>query len=84
MVRWIEDPVAGQPEPDHPAPALKLTRAPAAATGVNAAPAAGSVTATRAGDAPAWVLPLVLASLVVALAALIVAFVTWRRRPAPA
>jgi hypothetical protein len=28
--------------------------------------------------------PLVLASLVVAVAALIVAFVTWRRRPAPA
>jgi len=81
VVRWIEEPVAGQPEPDHPAPVLKLTKA---GPGINAAPAAASVTTTGGGDAPAWVLPLVLASLVVAAGALILAFVAWRRRPAAA
>jgi uncharacterized protein YcnI len=85
VVRWIEEPVAGQPEPERPAPVLKLTTAIAApATVVNAAPAGASVATARSGDMPAWVLPLVLASLAIAVGALVLAFVAWRRRPAAA
>jgi periplasmic copper chaperone A len=85
VFRWIEEPVDGQPQPERPAPVLKLTTATAAAaTGVNAAPAGGPGAVTRSVDTPAWVLPLVLASLVVAVGALVLALVAWRRRPAAA
>ncbi|WP_371498418.1 YcnI family protein [Kitasatospora sp. NBC_00374] len=42
VVRWIEEPKEGQPEPAKPAPSLTLTAAPAkAAAGSSASPAAG-------------------------------------------
>ncbi|MFD7906152.1 YcnI family protein [Kitasatospora sp. NPDC059747] len=43
IVRWIEEPQEGQPEPKNPAPVLKLT----------AASAASAASATTAGDATA-------------------------------
>jgi hypothetical protein len=48
IVRWIDETVEGQPEPEHPAPVLKLT----AATGDTAgAPSAGpTVAATKTSD----------------------------------
>ncbi|MGH2687951.1 MAG: YcnI family protein [Actinomycetota bacterium] len=54
VVRWIEVPEAGRPEPEHPAPVVKLVAAtseaappasPAAATGESATPGAGGVAA---------------------------------------
>jgi hypothetical protein len=36
IVRWIDDTVEGQPEPEHPAPVLKLAPAAAVATGATA------------------------------------------------
>jgi len=59
VVRWIDLPQAGQPEPEHPAPALTLTPAggnsTAAADGQGAAPAAsgggtGSSTGSSTGS----------------------------------
>ncbi|MCX5215882.1 YcnI family protein [Kitasatospora sp. NBC_00240] len=45
VVRWIEDSKAGQPEPQHPAPTLTLTKAAASdAAVVTAAPAATMAT----------------------------------------
>jgi uncharacterized protein YcnI len=46
VVRWIDLPQAGQPEPEHPAPALTLT---AAGTGDGAAAGAASPLANPAG-----------------------------------
>jgi uncharacterized protein YcnI len=55
VVRWIDVPQAGQPEPDHPAPVLHLT--PASATGgADATPSTGPTTApsvSLAADGPA-------------------------------
>ena len=56
IVRWIDIPQAGQPEPEHPAPTLKLTAATAdgsapAATGSPAAGPAASATRTAAATA---------------------------------
>ncbi|WP_225844950.1 YcnI family protein [Streptomyces sp. HPF1205] len=47
IVRWIDLPQAGQPEPEHPAPTLTLTAA--APTGTNGAP--GSPAGAPAADA---------------------------------
>jgi uncharacterized protein YcnI len=85
VVRWIEEPVAGQPEPEHPAPVLRLTKAAeaagaasgAAATAVNAAPARS---ATDPDGETGWALPVAIAALVAALAALAFAVLAWRRR----
>ena len=54
IVRWIEVPQAGQPEPQNPAPSLTLTApsaAPGAATGTAAAAPAGDT--SKNGKAPA-------------------------------
>ncbi|GGL90049.1 YcnI family copper-binding membrane protein [Nakamurella endophytica] len=66
VVSWIEEQVAGGPEPDHPAPVLKLAAAPevaAAGTGTSGAPeesplstgAATPTAATVTSTAPASV-----------------------------
>lgn len=49
VVRWIDQTVAGQPEPDHPAPVLTLT--PTADSATAAAPAATAPAASTAAAA---------------------------------
>lgn len=63
VVRWIEEPKAGQPEPEHPAPVLALTPATGDAVTTDDA----STTAGAGGDSKA---PLILSvvALVVAVA----------------
>ncbi|NUR02410.1 MAG: hypothetical protein HOY79_39495, partial [Streptomyces sp.] len=48
IVRWIEQQQSGQPEPDNPAPTLKLT--PAAASGVSDV---ATTTTAKASDSTA-------------------------------
>ncbi|MFE9688650.1 DUF1775 domain-containing protein [Micromonospora sp. NPDC005806] len=89
VARWIEIPQAGQPEPDNPAPVLKLT--PAAAVPTSASPAPSS--AARAPSSPEathgptaaakstgskglWISLIAVAVLVAA----ILASLRWRRR----
>jgi uncharacterized protein YcnI len=50
VVRWIDTQQAGQPEPDHPAPVLKLT---AASDGKSSAPSASSASSSAAPSATA-------------------------------
>jgi uncharacterized protein YcnI len=85
VVRWIEVPTAGGPEPEHPAPVLKLAKA--------GAPSAGAVPAAPPKDGPAVNLaddtrkdsdhdaglPLGLGGLAAGLLALVVAGLAWRR-----
>ncbi len=89
VVRWIDPTVAGQAEPDHPAPVLTLTAsggdAPAAATGAaSTAPTAGAAAATsNSSNTPALVVAIIAAVLGLAGAALGgVAFARGRRSAA--
>jgi uncharacterized protein YcnI len=78
IVRWIDLPQAGQPEPEHPAPLLALTPA-GAATGTqpatsatsqpNATPAPGNTTAISLGAA----------GLAAGLLGLVAGLAAWRR-----
>jgi periplasmic copper chaperone A len=61
VVRWIDESKAGQPEPDHPAPTLKLAKAD------DAAPAAAESTSTGGSSTTATL------ALVFAIIALVVA-----------
>ncbi|WP_406037311.1 DUF1775 domain-containing protein [Micromonospora sp. NBC_00898] len=89
VARWIEIPEAGKPEPDNPAPVLKVK--PAAAvptsaspTATSAAPAPSSAapnathrpTANTTGGKALWISLIAVAVVVAA----IVASVRWRRR----
>ncbi len=67
IVRWIEEQQPGQPEPDNPAPTLKLTAA--ASDTSNAAPAASTTASAKASDSTARTLGV--AGLVVGLLGLI-------------
>ncbi|HZO66344.1 MAG TPA: YcnI family protein [Kribbellaceae bacterium] len=87
IVRWIDNPPAASgEEPEHPAPVLKLAKAPAAgATGTagpaaaaanaNADPAATSGRDTRSG----WALGLGVAGLAAGMAGLAFGLLGWRR-----
>jgi uncharacterized protein YcnI len=86
VVRWIQSSSPGAPDPDHPAPVLRLV--PASATGDNAgdsgpagadASGGGSQPASGAGSRSEWALGIAIAALVVALAGVGVGV---RRRPA--
>lgn len=79
--RWIDEPVPGEPEPEHPAPVLALNAA-AAGHGhdeVAVVPAASSRTTTPTS---AWwaTTTLALAALIAALGSLVVSIRTSRRR----
>ena len=79
IVRWIDEPATDGSEPDHPAPVLKLTAANAADAPA-AAPATTTVaqtsTAAKSSDAGlGWGI----AALVVAVLALILGFLAFRR-----
>jgi uncharacterized protein YcnI len=90
IVRWIDEPQAGQPEPDHPAPAVKLggaapasptPSATAAPTNAQPTPAASideaPAPADSSGGSGIWWL---VGALVVVAAAVIAAFIQQRRR----
>jgi uncharacterized protein YcnI len=77
---WIDPTVAGQPEPEHPAPVLQLS----ASSSEGAAPANPSTAAATSSDsAPTGVaLFLAILALVVALAAVVLAVLNRRRNVA--
>ena len=80
VVRWIDLPQAGQPEPDHPAAVLTLTAGTAAGSGSGSA-AAPTVTAAASGS-DALARGVAFGGLACGLAALALAgFGWWRRRP---
>ena len=73
---WIEPTVEGQPEPQHPAPVLKLTSAASSDTG--STPAATTTTSSSSGTSwPAW---LALGIAVVALLIAVAGVLAGRRR----
>lgn len=76
--RWIEEPVAGGPEPEHPAPVLALTST-GSADHHGVAPVAAAQPTT---PAPAWwaAVTIALVAMVAALGAVLVAVRTVRRR----
>ena len=81
--RWIDEPVAGEPEPEHPAPVLALDRAAAAAHGhdevATVVPAASSQSTSPSTSW--WATTMIaLMALVAALGAVVVAVRTARRR----
>jgi uncharacterized protein YcnI len=89
--RWITEQQAGQPEPEHPAPVLKLTAAAATSAPATTAPATTSpatTSPTAGANAPAsssggnglwWVV----AAIVVLAVIVTVVLVMRRRRPNP-
>ena len=79
VVRWIDLPQAGQPEPEHPAPILSLT--PASAAPATGSTAAGNAQPTATGAATSnptatW---LGVAGLVAGLLGLATGLAAWRR-----
>lgn len=91
VVRWIDLSTPGQPEPDHPAPVLKLTPAsadaPAAPAGpmpnVSAAPATSAAAGSDSGSNAAPLTISIIAA-VLALAGLAVAVMAYKRGRAAA
>ncbi|MGC9668309.1 YcnI family protein [Planosporangium sp. 12N6] len=88
VVRWIEEPAADGKEPAHPAPTLKLTAKssagsqPVGATaGTTGGDKAASVTDTDARSRANLGLGFGVAALVLALVGVVLAGLTWRRRP---
>jgi periplasmic copper chaperone A len=83
IVRWIEPPTAGGPEPEHPAPVLKLSKAAADGDSHGAATSStGPMTVTGKDTASAssgWGVGLGIGGLAVGLAALAVALIAWRK-----
>ena len=92
IVRWIDEPQAGQPEPDHPAPSVKLAPAapgsaasPTPSATVASTPAPSVVASVDEAPAPVssdggggiWWL---VGALVVVAAAVTAAFIQQRRR----
>jgi uncharacterized protein YcnI len=79
VVRWIDVPAPGQPEPDHPAPQLTLTTGTGLAGGTAAAvpPASGATTASD-GTARA----IAIGGVLIGLLGLALAGLCWRRAKA--
>lgn len=75
VVRWIEVPEAGKPEPEHPAPVVKLVAAstPAAAPRASPAAATGESAAPGAGGPAAFALLLAIIAVIMSMGALMVA-----------
>jgi uncharacterized protein YcnI len=75
---WIEPTIQGQPEPQHPAPVLKLTSGSGAATGTSPGTAAAPAGSSSSGTPwPAW---LALGIAVVALLVAVAGVLIGRRR----
>jgi len=95
IVRWIDEPPANRgQEPEHPAPVLKLAKAPAATPTSAAAPVsataaanptAGPTSNATGGDSrTGWALGLGVAALIAGLAGLAFGLLGWRRSAARA
>jgi uncharacterized protein YcnI len=74
VVRWIDVPVPGQPEPDHPAPQLTLTSGTGAAGG-STAPSAGATISASDGTARV----IAAGGVLIGLLGLALAGLGWRR-----
>lgn len=72
IVRWIDERVPGQPEPDHPAPTLRLAKAD------DAAPAAASTSTGGSGTTATLALVIAIVALLAGLAGLGLAFIQRR------
>jgi uncharacterized protein YcnI len=75
VVRWIDVPQPGQPEPDHPAPVLTLT------SGAAAAPSAGTsaATASGSGGSDGMARGIAVGGVVIGLLGLALGGLLWRR-----
>ena len=84
--RWIDLQPPGQPEPEHPAPTLKLAAAPAATTPAATTAPAASTASTSSTAAAAdtggngWILAVVIVAVIVAAVG---ALALWARRRTP-
>lgn len=83
VVRWIDPTVAGQPEPDHPAPVLTLTPATATADGTSGTtdPTTGTTSeaTTASSDDPSHT-PLILATIALVVSVAGTGIAVFRRR----
>ncbi|MFJ8580033.1 YcnI family protein [Micromonospora sp. NPDC093277] len=83
IVRWIDEPSTDGSEAEHPAPVLKLAKAPTtdvAATPTGSDNAAKADTSDGADGRAGWALALGIAGLVAGLAGLAFGLLAWRRR----
>jgi uncharacterized protein YcnI len=78
---WIEPTVAGQPEPEHPAPVLTLSSSSSPGSSSHgSAPTGDASSASSASSAPAWVaLAIAIVALVAAVAGCVLAWRASRR-----
>jgi periplasmic copper chaperone A len=84
IVRWIEEPAAGSAEPEHPAPALKLTKAADAGSAQQGAASNGPTVETAAdtstsSDSSGLGVGLGIAGLVAGLVGLTIGVLAWRK-----
>ncbi|MCW6006439.1 YcnI family protein [Micromonospora sp. CPCC 205371] len=82
IVRWIEEPQAGQEEPEHPAPVLKLAKQGAQPAGTGAAVVNANANLADEGSdggASGWYAAAGVAGLVAGLAGLVFGVLAWRR-----
>ena len=79
IVRWIDEPTTDGSEPEHPAPVLKLTAANAPASPASAAPAVTTAAASSSGAGGNAGLGWGTAGLAVAVIALILGLLAYRR-----
>lgn len=88
VVRWIDVAVPGAPEPDHPAPVLRLTSGSAGTAGTSTTQVTASATPAAApassGGTDTTARALGGVGLAVGVIGLVAAFVAFRRRPEPA
>jgi len=80
VVRWIDVPAPGQPEPDHPAPQLTLTTGTGGAGGTADAAAPPASAATSASDGTARAIAA--GGVLIGLLGLVLAGLCWRRAKA--
>ncbi|MER7769100.1 YcnI family protein [Kitasatospora sp. NPDC096140] len=85
VVRWIDETVAGQPEPQHPAPALTLTKATADGDGDHpaAAPTAAPAAAAGSSSSDTTARTLGVVGIVVGVAGTAFGVLSLRRRNTP-
>ena len=84
VVRWITEPQPGQPEPDRPAPVLKLSGAVAPTTtapATSAPPAPSTSTPAAGGGSSGWWTLAAVAVIIVLVG--MAGVVVWRRRTPP-
>jgi uncharacterized protein YcnI len=82
VVRWIEEPQAGQEEPEHPAPVLKLAKAGTQAAGTGAAVVNANADLADAGSddgTSGWYAAAGVAGLIAGLVGLAFGVLAWRR-----